>query len=160
MARNRQRGFITLPFTAWIAIGASVAILGLSVAVKVQSSRLASCKQEYADFKADVKAKGEAAIENARKIDSENAKRKEKSDAERKRLIIANNGLADRLRDNAARSSLPETSGTAGIPETACFKRPDLDAAIRKFTSGIAGIVTQGDAAVTDLDNAKRWAEK
>ena len=160
MARNRQRGFITLPFTAWIAIGASVAILGLSVAVKVQSSRLASCKQEYADFKADVKAKGEAAIENARKIDSENAKRKEKSDAERKRLIIANNGLADRLRDNASRSSLPSTSGTAGIPETACFRRADLDAAIQRFTTGIAGIVTQGDAAVTDLDNAKRWAER
>jgi len=142
------------------ALAALLAFSGMAIALKVQSSRLASCKQEYADFKADVKAKGEAAIENARKIDSENAKRKEKSDAERKRLIIANNGLADRLRDNAARSSLPETSGTAGIPETACFKRPDLDAAIRKFTSGIAGIVTQGDAAVTDLDNAKRWAEK
>jgi len=155
----KQSGFITLPFTAWIAIGASVAILGLSVAVKVQSSRLASCKQEYADFKADVKAKGEAAIENARKIDQENAKRKEKSDAERKRLIIANNGLADRLRDNAARSSLPETAGNTGIPETACFKRADLDAAIRGFTLSVSGIVTQGDAAVTDLDNAKQWAQ-
>jgi len=160
MARNRQRGFITLPFTAWVAIGASVAILGLSVAVKVQSSRLEACKLEYASFQEQVRAKGVAAKKEADRIDQENAKRKEKSDAERKRLIIANNGLADRLRDNAARSSLPETAGNTGIPETACFKRADLDAAIRKFTAGIAGIVTQGDGAVADLDNAKRWAER
>jgi predicted phage gp36 major capsid-like protein len=137
-----------------------VAILGLSVAVKVQSSRLDACKQEFSAFQADVKSKGEAAQRESDRINQENAKRKEKSDAERKRLIIANNGLADRLRDNAARSSLPEASGNTGIPETACFRRADLDAAIQRFTTGIAGIVTQGDSAVTDLDNAKRWAEK
>ena len=159
MARNRQRGFITLPFTAWIAIGAFVAVIGMGIAVKVQSSRLTSCQQESAAFRAEVKAKGEAALAESARINAENAKRKEKSDAERKRLIIANNGLADRLRDNAGRSSLPETSGTAGSTETACFRRADLDAAIRGFTVSVSGIVTQGDAAVTDLDNAKRWAQ-
>lgn len=156
----RQSGFITHPFTAYIAIGASAVILGLSVAVKVQSSRLASCKAEFAAFQADVQAKGEAAQREADRINADNAKRKEKSDAERKRLIIANADLADRLRDNASRSSLPEASGTAGSPETACFRRADLDAAIQRFTTGIAGIVTQGDSAVTDLDLAKRWAQQ
>jgi len=155
----RQRGFITLPFTAWIAVGASAVILGLSAYGYIQTQRLASCKQEFATFKADVQAKGEAALQKARQIDADNAKRKEKADAERKRLLTINADLADRLRDNAARSSLPETSGTAGIPETACFRRADLDAAIRKFTAGTAGIVTAGDAAVTDLDNARRWAQ-
>jgi len=140
------------------ALAALLAFAGVSAYAYVQTKRLASCKQEFAAFQADVKAKGEAAQRESDRINAENAKRKEKSDAERKRLIIANNGLADRLRDNAARSSLPETSGTAGSPETACFRRADLDAAIRKFTSGIAGIVTQGDSAVTDLDLAKRWA--
>jgi len=159
MAGNRQRGFITLPFTAWIAIGASVAVIGMAVAIKVQSSRLASCKAEFAAFQADVKAKGEAAQRESDRINAENAKRKEKSDAERKRLLTINAGLADRLRDNAARSSLPETAGNTGIPETACFRRADLDAAIQRFTTGIAGIVTQGDAAVADLDNARRWAQ-
>lgn len=152
--KKQQRGF-----TLYIALAALLAFAGMGIALKVQSSRLASCKQEYADFKADVKAKGDAAQREADRINQENAKRKEKSDAERKRLIIANNGLADRLRDNAARSSLPETSGTAGIPETACFKRAELDAAIRGFTLSVSGIVTQGDAAVTDLDNAKQWAQ-
>jgi len=151
--KKQQRGF-----TLYIALAALLAFAGVSAYAYVQTQRLASCKAEFAAFQADVKAKGEAAQRESARIDSENAKRKEKSDAERKRLIIANNGLADRLRDNAARSSLPETAGNTGIPETACFRRADLDAAIRKFTAGIAGIVTQGDAAVTDLDNAKRWA--
>jgi Tfp pilus assembly protein PilX len=150
----RQRGF-----TLYIVLAALLAFSGMAVALKVQSSRLEACKQEFATFKADVQAKGEAAQREASVKNAENAKRKEKSDAERKRLIAANNGLADRLRDNSNASSLPPTSGTAGIPETACFRRADLDAAIRKFTAGTAGIVTAGDAAVTDLDNARRWAQ-
>jgi len=153
MARNRQRGIML-----YGALAALLAFAGVSAYAYVQTQRLASCKAEFAAFQADVRSKGEAAQRESDRINAENAKRKEKSDAERKRLIIANNGLADRLRDNSNASSLPPTSGTAGIPETACFRRADLDAAIQRFTTGIAGIVTQGDSAVTDLDNAKRWA--
>ena len=91
---RQQRGF-----TLYIALAALLVFSGMAVALKVQSSRLASCKQEFAAFQAEVKAKGEAAQRESDRINSENAKRKEKSDAERKRLIIANNGLADRLRD-------------------------------------------------------------
>ncbi len=151
---NGQRGF-----TLYIVLAALLAFSGMAVALKVQSSRLEACKQDSAAFRADVQAKGEAAQQEAAVKNAENAKRKEKSDAERKRFIAANTDLADRLRDNAGRSSLPETSGTAGIPETACFRRADLDAAIRKFTAGTAGIAAAGDAAVIDLDNAKRWAQ-
>jgi DNA-binding helix-hairpin-helix protein with protein kinase domain len=150
----RQRGF-----TLYIVLAALLAFSGMAVALKVQSSRLEACKQEFATFKADVQAKGEAAQREAAVKNAENAKRKEKSDAERKRLIAANTNLADRLRDNAARSSLPEISGTAGVAETACFRRTDLDAAIRKFTAGTAGIAAAGDAALADLDNARRWAQ-
>lgn len=150
---RQQRGF-----TLYIALAALLAFAGVSAYAYVQTKRLASCKAEFAEFQAEVKAKGEAAQRESDRINTENAKRKEKSDAERKRMVIANAALADRLRDNASRSSLPSTSGTAGIPETACFRRADLDAAIQRFTTGIAGIVTQGDAAVTDLDLAKRWA--
>jgi len=152
--KKQQRGF-----TLYIALAALLAFAGVSAYAYVQTQRLASCKAEFAAFQADVKAKGEAAQRESDRINAENAKRKEKSDAERKRLLTINAGLADRLRDNAARSSLPETAGNTGIPETACFRRADLDAAIQRFTTGIAGIVTQGDAAVTDLDNARRWAQ-
>jgi hypothetical protein len=155
MTRNRQRGIML-----YGALAALLAFAGVSAYAYVQTQRLEACNEKYDRFRLEVKAKGEAAIENARKIDSENAKRKEKSDAERKRMVIANADLARRLRDSASESSLPRPANDTGIPETACFHRADLDAAIRKFTAGIAGIVTQGDAAVTDLDLAKRWAEK
>ena len=154
MAGNRQRGIML-----YGALAALLAFAGMAVALKVQSSRLDACKQEFATFKADVQAKGEAAQREAAVKNAENAKRKEKSDDERKRLLTINADLADRLRDNASRSSLPETTGTAGIPETACFRRADLDAAIRKFTAGTAGIAASGDAAIADLDNARRWAQ-
>ena len=152
---RQQRGF-----TLYLALAALLAFGGMAAAIKVQSSRLASCKQEFAAFQADVRAKGEAAKREADRINQENAKRKEKSDAERKRLLTINAGLADRLRDNAGRSSLPEASGNTGSTETTCFRRADLDAAIQRFTTGIAGIVTQGDSAVTDLDLARRWAQQ
>ena len=150
----KQRGF-----TLYIVLAALLAFGGMAAAIKVQSSRLASCRAEFAAFQADVKAKGEAAKREADRINAENAKRKEKSDAERKRLIIANSELAGRLRDNASRSSLPQTTSDTGSPETACFRRADLDAAIQRFTLGVSGIVTQGDSALVDLDLAKRWAQ-
>ena len=150
----RQSGFML-----YGALAALLAFAGLYAYAEWNKSRYEAVKQEFATFKADVQAKGEAAARESARINAENAKRKEKSDAERKRLIAANTDLADRLRDNAARSSLPEIAGTAGVAETACFRRADLDAAIRGFTAGIAGIVTQGDAALADLDNAKRWAQ-
>ena len=40
----RQHGFIQLPIMTWAAIAAGVVILGLTVALKVQSSRLDSCQ--------------------------------------------------------------------------------------------------------------------
>jgi len=155
LAMRKQAGF-----TLYIILGLLLALSLAVIALKAQNYRLELSEAKFDRFAGEVETKGLAAAKEAKRIDDENAKRKEKSDAERKRLIIANNGLADRLRDNAARSSLPEASGTSGIPETACFNRADLDAAIRKFTTGIAGIVTQGDGAVADLDNAKRWAER
>lgn len=152
---RQQRGF-----TLYIALAALLAFSGMGIALKVQSSRLEACKLEYASFQEQVRARGVAAKKEADRIDQENAKRKEKSDAERKRMVIANADLARRLRDSASESSLPRPAADTGIPETACFKRADLDAAIRGFTLSVSGIVTQGDSAVTDLDLAKRWAER
>lgn len=142
------------------ALAALLAFAGVSGYAYVQTKRLDACKQEYARFQADVQAKGEAAQRESARIDAENAKRKEKSDAERKRLLTINAGLADRLRDNASRSSLPETPGTAASPATACFDRAQLDAAIQRFTTGTARLATEGDAALTDLELAREWARR
>ena len=41
----RQHGFIQLPLMTWAAIAAGVVILSLGAALKIQSERLATCKQ-------------------------------------------------------------------------------------------------------------------
>lgn len=154
-----QLGFLGFGLTGYIALGAAALILGLSVSLKVQSSRLASVKQEYAHFVADVKAKGEAAKVKADAEDKLNQKRKAKADADYKKLLAANTALNKRLRDNAGRSVLPDPGPTSGSAETACFGRPELDAALQRFIGGTAEIVISGQQATDALNNAKRWAQ-
>lgn len=153
---RQQRGF-----TLYIALAALLVFSGMAVAIKVQSSRLASCKAEFAAFQADVKAKGEAAIREAKRIETENNARKADYDKKIKTLRANNSVLAGRLRDSAGASSLPSTPTVAGKPDaTACFDRPQLDSAIRKFTAGTAGIAAEGQSAVDELNNAREWARK
>jgi len=146
-------------FTLYIVIAALLAFAGMAVALKVQSSRLASCKAEFSAFQAEVKAKGEAAQRESDRINAENAKRKEKSDAERKRLIIANAALADRLRDERSRSRfVPEAAPGAGSPDHATFDRGELESAIQRLDARVSAIVAEGDSARITLDTVKLWA--
>lgn len=153
-----QRGFIQLSLMGWVAVGAAVIIFGMGVALKVQTSRLDAVKAEYGAFVADVKAKGEAAEIKARAQEKADLAKKEKADAELKKLRVANESLNKRLRDNARSSVLPSPGPSAGSLETACFGRPELDAALRRFTEGTAEIAISGQQAVDELNNAKRWA--
>lgn len=154
----RSRGFIALPLTAWLAIGASVAFLGMGVALRVQSERLASCKQEFAAFQAEVKALGEAAAAEAKRIEAENKAKKDKYDKQINSLRAANAVLNRRLRDSAGQSSLPAPAPGSASPDRACFDRGILDDAIRAFTAGTAAIATEGQSAVDALNNAREWA--
>ena len=43
---NTQRGFVQLSAMAWGAIAAGVVMLGMVVALKVQTHRLETCKAE------------------------------------------------------------------------------------------------------------------
>lgn len=43
---RKQGGFVTLPLMGWLAVAAGAAILALSVALKVQSSRLDAAKAD------------------------------------------------------------------------------------------------------------------
>lgn len=152
-----QRGFV---LTLWLAVGAAVAFIGVGVAVKVQSSRLEACKQEFAAFQAQVKAIGEAAEAEAKRKEAEDIAKKEKYDKQIKSLRAANAVLNRRVRDSASQSSLPAASGPAASPDgKACFRRGILDDAIRAFTAGTAAIATEGQSAVDDLTTAREWAQ-
>lgn len=105
-----QQGFI--PIALYAAIGAGVIILGLSIALKVQSSRLEAAQTEkaritgeYEAFKAGVKKIGEEAQAKAKlEIDRQKRVSNEtvKSLTER---VAASNARADSLCKSAGLSS-------------------------------------------------------
>ena len=150
----RQRGF-----TLYIVLAALLAFAGMGIALKVQTSRLASCQQASAAFVAQIKANGEAAEKEAKRVNAENDAKKAKYDKEIIKLRADRDALAKRLRDSAATSNLPETRTVTGKPDgTACFDRGILDGAIRAFTAGTAAIATEGQSAADELSNARAWA--
>jgi len=153
-----QRGFIQLSLLGWVAVGAIAVIAGLSLWIKVEKASHASTKKEYALFVAEVKTAGDAAKKRADAENKLNQERKEKSDRAYKKLLADNQSLNKRLRDNAAGSVLPSPGPSAGSLETACFGRPELDSALRRFTEGTAELAITGQQAVDELNNAKRWA--
>ena len=155
MARNRQHGIML-----YGALAALLVFSGMAVAIKVQSSRLEACKLEYASFQEQVRAKGVAAQKEAKRIETENNARKADYDKKIKTLRANNSVLAGRLRDSAGASSLPSTASVAGVTQPACFDRGILDSAIRAFTAGTAGIATECQSAVDELNNAREWARK
>jgi len=154
-----QRGFIQLSLMGWVAVGAAVIILGLSVLLKIEKASHASTKKEYALFVAEVKAKGEAAEIKARAQEKADLAKKVKADEDYKKLLAANQSLNKRLRDNASRSSLPDAPADSRSPELACFSRADLDRALQRFTGGTAELIVEGTESALALDSVKRWAQ-
>ena len=159
----RSRGFIALPIWAYAAIGAAVVIAGLGIAVKVQTSRLEAVKAEYAGFVAQVKAAGDAQNAKAAAEDKANKERKEKADAENKRLRSDLAGLYDaykRLRDSPSRRTFSEAGGTAASPARACLDAAAANRALQAFDAGVAGLLEEGDRAIVDVNTARRWAKQ
>jgi hypothetical protein len=151
-------GFISLSLTGWLIVGASVLFAGMGIALKVQSSRLDACKAEYAAFVAQVKAQGEIAEKQAKEQELKDKKAKEKADAENKANRDRIADLTKRLRDANSRSSLVSAPQAGSRkPEVACYSRADLDRALSRFEERIAGLLAEGDSAITDLNTAKEW---
>ena len=145
-----QKGFI-FP-SLYIYLGLGLIVLTLGIALKVQSARLESCKEEHKAFA--------SSVERAAKEQELNFKaKKQKADDELKKLKSVNNDLSKRVRDNAS-TSFVQPSTTAGKPDLACYESASLNDAIRNFATGVSGIIEQGQSAVTDLDNAKQWVLK
>lgn len=158
-----QRGFIALPMMGWVAIAAGVVILGLGIAVKVQTARLDSVKAEYAGFVAQVEAQGKAAAKVAQAQIAADKLKKERADREHantKRNLADIYDAYRRLRDSrAAGGIVPPAASGSPSPERACFNRPALDNAVSALDRGTTKILERGDAAIADLNTAKEWAK-
>lgn len=151
-----------IPFSPslWIAVGAAVLIAGLGIAVKVQTSRLDAVKQEYATFKAEVKAAGEAAQKLADARTAADKLNKEKTDAKHKKAVADLAATVKRLHDERANSNLlPAAAPGSRSPEIAAFDRTQLERALSGFVEGTANLITEGSQAVIDLNAAKEWAK-
>ena len=156
-----QRGFIQLSMMAWGAIAAGAVMLGLVVALKVQTHRLESLRAEYAEFKANVEAIGKAAEKTAKDKEAKDKSNKEKADAEKKRLTADLAAALKRVRDSrSSGGGLSAPAPAADSADRTCFDPAKLATALRNLDAGILGIVESGSQAVSDLDTAKSWAEK
>jgi len=118
-------------------------LIGLTVALRVQTSRLASVKEEYATFQADVRAKGELAEKERIRKEAEYAKS----------IKTAVSGRADalkRLRDSTSsrRASLSPIAPAGS--DLLCFSATEFDRAIEHYRGRVRGVVTEGDAAQID----------
>ena len=143
---------------AYAAVAALV--VGLGVAVKVQTSRLDAAKTEYATFKAEVKATGEAAQKLADAQKAADKVKKENTDAKHKRAVADLSADLARLRDERANSHLlPPAAPNSRSPEIAAFDRPLLERALSGFVEGTANLIAEGSAATVDLNAAKEWAK-
>ncbi len=137
-----------------------MAIFGLTVALRIQSSRLASVKAEYATFQMQVKAAGDIAEAKARAKEKTDLANKEKVDAENKKTVAALRAESERLRNSRTSVSFlpPNPTGTPSTNVTA--DRAKLEAALRAFDTDVAQLVDRGDQAIADLNSAKDWARE
>ena len=151
-----QKGFISGLYIVLI-FGAITLILGISL--KVQSSRLESCKAEHKAFVSEVERLGLEAKEKAKQVEAQDKLRKEVADENLRKLRIANSELSKRVRDNASASVLPQAPSGSRNPELSCFSRSELDGALSSFTRGTTELIIEGTEATLSLDTVKRWAQ-
>ena len=152
---NRQKGQITL----YAALAVGVLVVGLTIAVKVQSSRLATCRAEFALFEAQVKANGEAAERAKVAKEAADKAEKVKNDQTYSKLSASNAALARQLRDNrAAGGILPRATATTDSPSGLCFDRPLLESALQRLDDGVSRLVGEGDQATLRLKLSHDWA--
>lgn len=163
----RQHGFIALPLMAWGAIAAGVLILGLSVAVKVQTARLDSEKAAFSAFKAQVEVLGREAEKAAKIKETSDLQAKKRADDENlkaKRDLAGVYTVYRQLRDSRSSVSiLPPSPAGSTSPDLACFSRAALDRGLASadgvLQEGAIQILQRGDQAIADLNTAKTWSQ-
>ncbi len=153
-----QKGFIFPSLYIYLGLGAVILLLGIGL--KVQSSRLESCKAEFQTFKSEVERLGLEAKEKAKKQEALDKLKKDKADAELRKLRSANAEFK-RLRDSdTSRRRLPPAPAETSRPDLSCFDRSELERAYGELVKEVRGIADEGTEATISLDAAKQWASE
>ncbi len=170
---NRQKGVIAILYL-WIAGGIAVTIVGLGIAVRVQTSRLESCKEAHAQFVAVVKAEGEAAAKEAARVNLVNQKAKEVADSEYAKtkgdLASAYAAYRKLRQSGSSGGGLSRQPTFTPSAERTCFDSAkfvrsvgDFEAGLfdsfRSLEDGAIKITERGDTALVGLAASMKWAE-
>ena len=156
----KERGFLLAGPMLYGAITAGVVILGLTAALKIQSSRLETCRTEFAVFRLETKLIGDAQEKANREREAVDRKLKEKTNADHKTAVARLNRDVKRLRDDHARRGLaPEAPATSSRPDLACFDRTIFAGALRDYEAEVVGLLAEGAENTLSLDAAKAWAQ-
>ena len=146
---------IALLLTNW-----KLVLIGLLMAaVSFFYWRAGVWEKKYYTFVAETKAVGEAQERATAAKTLADKLAKDTADATHTVAVNSLNATIKRLRLEHAGSSLVPTSAPgASRPELACFDRPELVGALRRFEEGVEAIAGEGDAATVGLNTARKWA--
>ncbi len=132
---------------------------GSSGAWWVQEQRMAATQARFDSFVGTVKAEGKAAKTLAEAKAAEDKRTKESSDHEYQITLAGLRADNKRLRDARASSRIvPAAPAGSRSPDLACFDRAELEQALQRFDSGIAGLFDEGDTDAIGLNVARSWA--
>ena len=162
---RRQRGVIA---TIWLvtAGGIALTILGLGIAVKVQTSRLEAVKAEYSNFKAQTIAEGVAAekarlqdIKNRETIsnrkEADHVKRFATQDA-RYRAAVAAARLSSTNSGSGEAKPLSSASTILSCPD----RQPDAARGLEQLEIGVLSLLERGDKAIERTITCKAWIDE
>ena len=124
----------------------------------LQGLRLDSLQGKFDTFVSETKAAGVKAEADKKLQEAADRRAKEDADEQRKKLIADNLSLGKQLQHKrTSRGILPQTSPVSSHPERICFKRPELDAAIRRLDDGVQSLITKGDDFRIGLNVGRLW---
>lgn len=157
-------GLILPWWTRWAVLAAALVAAGTFGAVKMhQHDQHAydALAADFATFKAQVVAAGEAQEKRTAAISAHDELLKEEADHDHEAALTKLRADVASLR--ARRPDLgilpPATAG-AGRADVACFDRGALESALRALVADVRGFVDEGSEAVVDLNSAKLWASE
>ncbi len=157
--------------TIILAILLAIAVAGDGLLAKLYVGAKADAASERTarlDFVAGVKVAGDAQNAKAAAQKATDDKRaKEKDDANKKdqtalagRYAAALASLRARSGTGANRGSVSAFAAVTGKSAKTCYDSAAVDRAVSDFRQGVLGVLNQGDQAITDLTNAREWAQK
>ena len=136
-------------------------LIGSVVTWRIQSIRIDNILIKNKIFIDDIKVQAENAKKNYDEKINDGINKKVIADKSYKSTINNLNSDIKRLHNARASSSfLPTTSASSNSSSNACFDKAKFERTLQQLDDEIQAIITEGDEARLELDNAREWAAR